>query len=236
MRWPPVYAYLLVSRATASADIGVPLRVQSSGALSTERCARRSTRPGCRWCGWSASAAVLAAHCRGGELCAPVPRRASLDSEAGESRRPAARSGLGTRGARGRGGRARSPGRAPARTASSSAWGEVADDGGGGALGLDGQHAADGVHLVGCLQGGVAEQRVDGGQPVVAGGGAVALSGLQVRSRNAPTVTASEVGQVELGGRLAGLVVDVAEAAAAGCRGRTRSCAGRRPAGSSAGR
>ena len=201
-------AYLLVSRATASADMGVPLRVQSSGASGG---ALRSAIHAAQDAGGVAGqrgAAVLAA------LAAAVDVRSGaevgvMDGEAGDLGDP--QPGLGCQDEE-RVVTAAVPGRLVGRGEDrvELGGGEVADDGGGGALGLDGQHAADGVHLVGCLQGGVAEQGVDGGQPVVAGGGAVAPGRLQVSEERADG-NGVQVGQVELGGLLAGLVVDVAE-------------------------
>ena len=58
--------------------------------------------------------------------------------------------------------------------------GEEADHGGAGALAGDGQDALDGRGVFGCLPGGVAEQRADGGQAGVAGARAVAAFGFQV--------------------------------------------------------
>ena len=88
--------------------------------------------------------------------------------------------------------------------------GEVADDGGHCPLGLDGEDPADQGHLLRGPEGGVAEQRVDGRQPVVAGGGAVAAACLQVGEERADG-DGVQVGELELGGLLAGLLLDVAE-------------------------
>lgn len=51
--------------------------------------------------------------------------------------------------------------------------GEVGDEVALGPLGRDGQDALDRSRVLGMVEGEVAEQRVDGGQAVVAGGGAV---------------------------------------------------------------
>ena len=108
MRWPRA-AYLLVSRATASADIGVPLRVGNSGRLPAARCsAIHSARMRGVW--RQRGAAVLAA------LAGAVDVRSGaevgvMDGEAGHLGDP--QPGLGgQRGARGHGGRASLPGRA----------------------------------------------------------------------------------------------------------------------------
>ena len=58
--------------------------------------------------------------------------------------------------------------------------GEEADHGGAGALAGDSQDALDGRGVLGCLPGGVPEQRADGGQAGVAGSRAVAAFGFQV--------------------------------------------------------
>src|SRR5262249_56414761 len=59
-------------------------------------------------------------------------------------------------------------------------------------------------------QAGVAEQGADGGQPRVAGGGAVPAGCFQLVEEGADG-GGVQVGQVQLGGQLAGLLVDVAQ-------------------------
>ncbi len=82
---------------------------------------------------------------------------------------------------------------------------EVGDECGIKALGGDGQHALDDRGVFGVTQRGVAEQRVDRCQPGVAGADAVASPGLQVLQEGADQ-RGVEIGDLEAGGRLAGLL------------------------------
>src|SRR5258708_24210665 len=83
-------------------------------------------------------------------------------------------------------------------------FGEVGDQGAVAALGRDGQHAGDDRGVVGVAQRGVAEQRVDGGQAGVAGGGAVTAHCFQVVQE--PTDQRGvQVGDRQLAWRLAQL-------------------------------
>jgi hypothetical protein len=87
---------------------------------------------------------------------------------------------------------------------------EEADDCGGGPFGLDGQDPGDQVGVFRCAQAGVAEQGVDRGQPVVAGGDGVPARRFQVVQELADG-DGVQVGQVELGGEFPGPLVDVGD-------------------------
>ena len=77
--------------------------------------------------------------------------------------------------------------------------GEVADDGALAAAGRDGQDLADHGGVLGCPRGRVAEQRVDRGQPGVAGGAAVSPLVLEVL-QELPDQRGVEVGEAEPAG------------------------------------
>src|SRR5260370_20261365 len=83
-------------------------------------------------------------------------------------------------------------------------FGEVGDQGAVAALGRDGQHPGDDRGVFGVAQRGVAEQRVDGGQAGVAGGGAVAAHGFQGGQERADQ-RGVQVADLQLGRRLAQL-------------------------------
>ena len=103
--------------------------------------------------------------------------------------------------------------------------GEVADDGPLAPPWRDRQDLADDGGVLGCPGGGVAEQRVDRGQPGVAGGAAVAPVVFQVLQERADQ-RGVEVGEAELAGCLPGLGAARSRAAAGTCRGRRRRCSG----------
>ena len=88
--------------------------------------------------------------------------------------------------------------------------GQEGDDPLVGPLGRDRQHPLDERGVLGVAQGGVAEQRADRGQPHVAGPGAVAPLVLEVVQERADR-GGVQVGQVELGGHLAGALVHEGE-------------------------
>ena len=103
--------------------------------------------------------------------------------------------------------------------------GQVATLGAVAALGRDGQNAADQRGVFGCVQCGEPEQRVDRGQPGVAGAHAVAPLRLQVgqerpdrAGRRRRPCPARRAACPSVAGRRT--------AAAAACRGRRRWCAG----------
>jgi hypothetical protein len=83
--------------------------------------------------------------------------------------------------------------------------GQVVDDGPVAAFGRDGQHARDHCGVLGGLQGGVAKQGPDRGQPGVAGGHAVAPRGLQMRQERHDQ-GGVQIGDVQVDGLLAGRV------------------------------
>jgi len=83
--------------------------------------------------------------------------------------------------------------------------GEVGDQGLVEALGRDRQHTLDDRGIFGMAQRGVPEQRVDGRQPGVAGPGTVAAIGFQV-AQERPDQWCVEIGDVQAGGRFAGLL------------------------------
>ena len=82
-------------------------------------------------------------------------------------------------------------------------FGEVGDQVAFGAFGRDGEHPLDGAGVLGMLQGEVAEQRVDRGQPVVAGGHAVVSVAFEVVQERGDQRRV-ELGDVEGAGCLAG--------------------------------
>ena len=81
--------------------------------------------------------------------------------------------------------------------------GEVGDQVALVALGRDRQHALDGGGVLGVAQRGPGEHGADGGQPVVAGAGAVAAAVFEVVEERGDQ-RGVEVGDVELAGVLAG--------------------------------
>jgi hypothetical protein len=83
--------------------------------------------------------------------------------------------------------------------------GEVGEEVALDAFGRDGEHTLDGTGVLGVMQGEVAEQGVDRGQPVVAGGRAVAPVALEVIEERGDQRRV-EFGDVEVGGRLSGAV------------------------------
>ena len=80
--------------------------------------------------------------------------------------------------------------------------GEVGEEVAFGSFGRDGEHALDGAGVFGVVQGEVAEQRVDRGQAVVAGGGAVVPVAFEVVEERGDQRRV-EVGDVQGAGRLA---------------------------------
>ncbi len=78
------------------------------------------------------------------------------------------------------------------------------------AFGRDLEHTRDRVGVFGVSQGGVAVERVDRCEPLVAGPGAVPALGLEVIEERADQRRV-QVGEVELGRLLAGLPVCVAQ-------------------------
>ena len=82
--------------------------------------------------------------------------------------------------------------------------GEVADDGAFASPWWDRQDLADHGGVFGCVEGRVVEQGVDGGQPGVTGGAAVAPAGFQVLQERADK-GGVQVGEAESAGRLSGL-------------------------------
>ena len=80
--------------------------------------------------------------------------------------------------------------------------GEVGDEVAFGSFGWDGEHALDGAGVFGVVQREVAEQGVDGGQAVVAGGGAVVAVAFEVIQERGDQRRV-ELGDVQGGGRVA---------------------------------
>ena len=113
--------------------------------------------------------------------------------------------------------------------------GEVGDQRPVEAFGWDRQHPGDALGVFGVGQRGEAEQRVDRGQPGVAGADAVAALVFEV-VEEAGDQRRVEVGEVQLRGRACRCGRRRSRAAAARCRGRRRWCGRWRGAAGSAGR